>query len=168
MEVRVALALCIVIGSALCGKAFADSVRRRVRTLDSLAEGLRVLKIHMTGMFEPVRNALQRTDCDIMALVASAMEDGSSAGEAWRRVQMRASRRGGAIEALRDEDRKILEQLFSQLGQSGREAQEALLAGVIQAVDSQREKAAIKAREADRLYLSLGLLIGLMLALIVI
>ena len=51
---------------------------------------------------------------------------------------------------------------------TGREEQDLLLSGVVEALDRQQQAAQVKAGEADRLYLSLGLLIGLMLALIVI
>ena len=168
MEVRVAMALGLVLASAMCGKALADAVRRRARTLEALSEGLQTLRIHMTGRFEPVRNALEHCDCPVMALVAENMDDGASADEAWRSVQKRAARRGGPIDALNDGDRQILDHLFAGLGQSGRREQEALLSGTLRAIALRREGALAKAREADRLYLPLGILTGLMLALVVI
>ena len=168
MELRLILALCLVLGSALCGKALADGARRRARTLTALEEGTRRLKIHMTSLFEPVRDALERSDCPLFTLVGEAMEGGLSAGEGWLRAQRRASRRGGPIDALDEGDRQLLDRLFARLGQSGREEQEALLDASAREVARLRDGALKKAGEADRLYVTLGFLIGLMLALIVI
>ena len=75
---------------------------------------------------------------------------------------------GGMIDALSDADIDLLNRLFAGLGLSGRDSQEVLLAGCVRAISEARQEAAAMAREVDRLYVSLGLLIGLMLALIVI
>jgi len=168
MEARIATALCLVIASALCGKALADGVRRRAKTLEAILEGLRILRVHMIILFEPVRDALQRSECPIMVRVAEHMSNGTSAADAWTRAARQASRRGGEIDALSREDRTVLDELFSHLGESGREEQEAMLNMAIESVEAQREGALNKAREADKLYLPLGLLTGLMLALVVI
>lgn len=168
MEIRIVLSLCVVVFSALCGKTLADGVRRRADSLGALSEGLRRLRLHMTSMFEPVQNAMERADCPLLTLVAEGMREGLSAEAAWRKVEKRAARRGGAIDSLTEADRQILSRLFASLGQSGREEQDLLLAGTLEAVDAQRKAAQAKVGEADRLYASLGLLIGLMLALIVI
>jgi stage III sporulation protein AB len=165
---RIALAVCVVLGSTLCGKAASDAVRRRYRVLSTLAEDLQALRIHMTGMLMPVQCALEKTGCAVMRRVAEGMRTGCSAAEAWQAVRGGVLRRGGPADALSAEDLLALDALFGQLGQSGREEQEALLGASAQAVGRLRDGALKKAGEADRLYVSLGFLIGLMLALIVI
>ena len=156
-----------MLGSGLCGKAAADAVRRRARTLEGLTEGIRVLRIHMMGLLEPVQFALERSECPLLALVAAGVKDGRSAHEAWGELRGRTARRGGPVDALVEEDLQLLDRLFQRLGQSGREEQEALLSATLQSLELRLASARQKAGEADRLYLSLGLLIGLMLALIV-
>lgn len=168
MEARLILSLCLVLASAFCGKALADGVRRRARTLREIVEGLRRLRIRMTGMFEPVREALAHSDCPLLGAVAAGMADGGSALSGWNSLEKRGNRRGSPLEGLTEADRQILFQLFSGLGQTGREEQELLLASAIKAMERQLEGAQAKVAEADRLYGALGLLIGLMLALIVI
>lgn len=168
MDMRLALAACVVIGSTLCGKAAADQLRRRANTLDALAEGLRSLRVHMTGLYEPVQLALERSDCPLFTLVADGMKGGVGAKDAWAAVRRVAIRRGGPADALTERDLGVLDALFTGLGQSGREEQEALLDGAMEALTRLRDAARRKAGEADRLYVSLGLLIGLMLALIVV
>lgn len=122
----------------------------------------------MTGMLETVKQALCDADCDILAGIGSSMTPGGSAWEAWQAYSRRQARRGGRIDALTREDRQLLSGLFRHLGESGREAQELLLAGAIASLDRSLDAARLRAAEADRLYGSLGLLTGLMLALIVI
>ena len=165
---RLALAICAVLGSALCGKAAADAVRRRYRVLDGLADGIQTLRIHMTAMLQPVRHALEETGCDILTTVAENMAEGRSAADAWKVVRETVTRRGGPADALTQADLEALDALFSGLGQSGREEQQALLEAALQRIGRLRDGALKRAGEADRLYVSLGLLIGLMLALIVI
>ena len=142
--------------------------RQRASVLRGLTEGLRVLKIHMTGMFEPIQDALERSECPLLKSVSGRMRAGVSALEAWQAVSKERSRKGSATDALTESDRAILDRLFEHLGESGREEQDLLLEGTVQALEAQLEKAASSAAEADRLYLKLGILIGLMLALIVV
>ena len=168
MGMRVALTICLVLGCALCGRALADAARRRAGALKALAEGVRVLKIHMTGMLEPVQCALRSARCPLFAVVADGMGDGKSAGEAWRTARPAAMRRGGAAEALLESDARVLDALFDRLGQSGRSEQGALLSGAIDDLEALRDEAAKKAAETGRLYTALGLLIGMMIALILV
>jgi len=162
------LAICAVLGSTLCGKAAADAVRRRYRVLAALAEDLQTLRLHMTGMLMPLQCALDRTGCALMKQVAESMRQGCSAADAWQLVRGGAMRRGGPADALAAEDIGALDTLFGQLGQSGREEQGVLLDASMETVSRLRDGALKKAGEADRLYVSLGFLIGLMLALIMI
>lgn len=168
LETRIALAACVVLGSTLCGKAAADAARRRYRVLCALAEHLQTLRIHMTGMLQPVQRALESAGCPLMKRVAEGMREGRSAAEAWQAVRGSVTRRGGPADALAADDLEALDALFAQLGQSGREEQEALLGATLETVGRLRDGALKKAGEADRLYVSLGFLVGLMLALIVI
>ena len=168
LETRVVLAICAVLGSTLCGKAASDAVRRRYRVLAALAEDLQLLRIHMNGMLMPLQCALDRADCALMKQVAEGMREGRSANDAWQTIRQSALRRGGPADALASEDIGALDALFRQLGQSGREEQGVLLDASREKVSRLRDGALKKAGEADRLYVSLGFLIGLMLALIMI
>ena len=152
----------------LCGKAASDAVRRRYRVLAALAEDLQTLRIHMTGMLMPLQCALDRAGCALMKQVAEGMRQGRSAADAWQSIRGSVMRRGGPADALAAEDIGVLDTLFGQLGQSGREEQGVLLDASMETVNRLRESALKRAGEADRLYVSLGFLIGLMLALIVI
>ena len=168
METRLALAVCVVLGCALCGRALADAARRRANTLRALTEGMKVLRIHMTGMLEPVQCALAAANCPLFSQVAEAMGEGRSAGQAWRSVRRAAMRRGGPADALTESDAGVLDGLFERLGETGREEQAALIGASQERLEALRDEAVKRSAEAGRLYMSLGILFGLMLALIVL
>ena len=168
MEVRIALALCVVIASTLCGRALAGAARRRAMLLGQLAEGLKLLRVHMVTLLEPARESLLQSECAALRAVGEAMQDGIGADAAWQTVRKRARRPGGALDALSERDAQLLDRLFASLGVSGREAQDLLIKGAIQTLEEMQLQARAGAAEADRLYVALGVLVGLMLALIVI
>ena len=165
---RLMLALCLVLGCTMCGRAAAGAARRRVETLEDLLRGVRRLKHNMTHMLETVERALRAADCPILDRVSDALEPGGGAAEAWRRVLRRERRRGGLCDALTREDEMLLSRLFQQLGESGREAQEILLSDAIEEIKRALERARPRAAEAERLYGTLGVLAGLLIALVVI
>ena len=165
---RLALALCVIGGCGLCGNAFSMSSRRRAETLSALIQGIRVLRVHMIRMLEPVDIALISSECPVIAQAGKTMQPGECAGEAWRRVAEREARRGGMIDTLTLEDKRAVDGLFDQLGENGRDQQDILLSATLEALSKNLSEAEKRAGEAERLYLSLGLLTGLMLALIVI
>lgn len=165
---RLSLALCVVVGCGLCGNAMSMSARRRAEILLALIRGIRTLRIHMIHMLEPVALALSASDCPALERVGRDMKPGDCAGNAWRRVSGRETRRGGVLDALTAGDRRALDALFDQLGESGRDQQDILLSAAIEALTTNLTEAEKRAGEAERLYLSLGLLAGLTLALTVI
>lgn len=134
--------------------------------LTGLIRGLEDLRAHMTRMLEPAAQALGFTDCPLLRLIGAAMAPGVSAREAWSKVCAAENRRG--MDALVQEDREVLDQLFEHLGESGREQQNRLLGEAARRLRENLEDACARAGEAERLYGTLGLLLGLMLALIVV
>lgn len=135
--------------------------------LDEILGGLRLLKINMTNMLEPVRDALSGSGSAVLAQVGAGMAASVSAQESWSQIKRAQRRRGGMLDALNAEELRLLDRLFEHLGESGREAQEVLIRGALDALEPCAEAARHTAVEADRLYLTLGVLIGLMLALII-
>ena len=122
----------------------------------------------MTRMLEPAARALTLTGCPLLEKTGAAMTPGVSAGEAWKTVKAREDRRGGGMDALTREDREALDRLFEHLGESGREQQARLLNDAVTTLEGNLGSARAREGEAERLYGSLGLLVGLMLALIVV
>lgn len=161
MGIRLILAAVVVVGATLCGKALSDAARLRAKTLRELTEDVRLLRVHMVSMFEPVPDSMARANSSILQKVSEGMKTGLSAAAAWEKLRMKAH-------VLSREDREALDGLFEQLGESGRESQDALLTGTAEKLARLAEAAEERARAAERLYGTLGLLVGLALALIVI
>ncbi len=168
MEIRIVLAACVVIGSVLVGKALTGAAHRRVETIRGIMEGLRALRVRMVSMFEPVQHALSDSECPILRQVGRRMGEGKSAGASWMSEKSRLCRAGGAADALTRADIQTLDRLFAHLGESGREAQDILLTESSEEMEHLLDEARKRAGEADRLYVALGLMVGLMLALIVV
>lgn len=122
----------------------------------------------MLRMLEPTGRALAAADCAILRQVGEAMKPGVSAMEGWKQVCGGRSRWRCGMDALTREDRQALDHFFSHLGESGREQQGLLLDQTIQVLAGVLAEAESKAGESEKLYGSLGLLLGLMLALIVV
>lgn len=165
---RFVLALCVVIACTLCGNALAGAARRRVRVLESLFQGLKLLRLHMISMFEPVQQALKASGCGILEAVGREMAPGVSASQAWISVGGVQRRKGGMLDALSPEDIAGLDEMFEQLGESGRDQQDILIGNACAALSRSLKTARDRTAEADRLYTSLGALTGLMIALILI
>lgn len=165
---RLALALCIVVSCALGGWSIAASTRRRAAALQAIIEAMKALRIQMTTMFEPLQVCLSRSECALFQQIGAGMGDGVSACDAWQTVRTRARRSGGMIDALAESDVQTLDRAFCHLGESGRASQDLLLKSCIAMLEGARDAAREKSKEADRLYITLGTLLGLMLALIVI
>ena len=69
MDNRVILALCVVVGSSMCGKSLSGAARRRVELLKALIDGVKILKVHMVSMFEPVQISLSQSESALMARI---------------------------------------------------------------------------------------------------
>lgn len=165
---RIALALCLVMGSTFIGQALSASSRRRVALLKNWILGVKMLRIHMSGMLETVDKALRMTDCPAMVQVSENMQNGQSAATAWQSLREKLCRHGNALDALKTSDREVLDNLFENLGQTGRSAQSMHLQSILKQLSDQLENARMQLSECQRLYVTVGFLVGLMLALVVI
>ena len=136
--------------------------------LKTLIDGMKSLQIHMLHMLEPVASALVFTECPLLEQTGRAMTPGTSAREAWTWVKDISSGRRSGLETLAGEDLQTLDAFFHKLGEVGRAEQGLLLNRVIRTLEENLEGARSSAGEAERLYGSLGLMVGLMLALLVV
>lgn len=122
----------------------------------------------MLGLLESTDMALSGNSSNLLRAVGERMTGGVSASEAWQTVAPELRRRGGAADCLEEGDVQLLDRFFSGLGVSGREEQQLLFEGTIRELEERTEAARGTSVQADRLYLTLSTLIGMMLALIVI
>ena len=133
-----------------------------------VSEALKTLKWHIVSRFEPVQLSLMRSGSDLMETVGRRMETGTSAAAAWMAIKQDRTVGRKWLSAYTEGDTELLDRLFGELGQSGRQAQGDLIDGVQEALRARIRSLETEARAADKLYGPLGLLLGLMLALILL
>lgn len=168
MGMRIIFAVFIVCGCVLLGKSLSSAMHRRVSTLERLIRGTKMLRIHMSGMLELVSEALSATNCEAFAAVGQEMRNSGSAKQAWQKIRRKMLARGGYLDALSKRDCEILDDLFDNLGASGRREQEIIILSSIRRFEEQLHGAKIQLNERDRLNISIGFLIGLIIALAVV
>ena len=168
MGTRVILAIVLVVACTLLGRAMGNALRRRVTLLDNLIEGVKMLRLHMSGMLERVSDALAATNCSVFVETGREMEAGLSAHAAWEKIMPDKIARGGELDALSGRDRDIIGNLFDNLGEVSRREKEIIIHGIIKQIYDQREGAKMQLSERERLYTSVGFLLGLMFAIAVI
>lgn len=168
---RTGAVLLVVGGAATAGWTAAARLRRRPRELRQIQTGLHVLRTEIDWGAVPLPAALARAGgclegptARIFAEAAAHLAggEGLAAGEAWERALAAA----GPETALTPGDVEILRALAVSLGTSHREDQvrhlEVCLGRLAEAEQRARERA-----DADaRLYQQLGVLGGLLLALL--
>ena len=93
------------------------------------------------------------------------MAGGEDAATAWRALLPALSRRGGALDSLTREDFDALAALFGGLGTGARAEQEALFSATMRELGRLEGEASKTGAEKGKLYTTLGLLCGLMLAI---
>lgn len=168
MELRLALAAVIVVGCGLCGRSLAWGFSRRCRLLEEMLEALRMLRIQIVRMLEPLDRALRQCGSPIFARAADELSIAASVHDAWKAICARECRRGGVADSLVRQDLEALDKLFGQLGESGREAQDAAIRACVASLELALDAAHQRAATAGRLYTSVGFLTGLAIAVLMI
>lgn len=162
---RVVLVVLAAIGAALVGRSVAASCARRARTLRQAMDALQILRIQMLERLLPLHAALKHSRFEPLQRVGERMAGGEDAATAWRALLPALSRRGGALDSLTPEDFDALAALFDGLGAGARAEQEALFSATMRELGRLRGKRPKLARKRGKLYTTLGLLCGLMLAI---
>ena len=162
---RVVLVVLAAIGAALVGRSVAASCARRARTLRQAMDALQILRIQMLERLLPLHAALKHSRFEPLQRVGERMAGGEDAATAWRALLPALSRRGGALDSLTPEDFDALAALFDGLGAGARAEQEALFSATMRELGRLEGEASKTGAEKGKLYTTLGLLCGLMLAI---
>lgn len=168
MRLRLALAGCVVMGCALAGRSFAWASGRRKRLLERTLDALKMLRMQIVHFLEPLEEALRRSEFPLFVQTAGQLPACRGALEAWKQVMDRETRRGGAADSLRRRELDALERLFERLGESGRAAQDDAIRACAALIEEALSEARVQSEQADRLYTSMGLLLGLAIAVLLI
>ena len=162
---RVALALLAAVGSALIGRSVARGCARRAAALRSAMDAMQLLRIQMLERLLPLRAALEKSAFEPFRAVASELLNGDGAPGAWERARAALTRRGRALDCMMPEDLAALDRLFAGLGATARAEQELLFSACLAEIGLLEGEARRTGAEKGRLYTTLGLLGGLMLAI---
>ena len=158
----------MVAGCFWMGKALCFAGHSRAKTLSELTQVLRRLQVRMLEEIMPLQDALSSMDSPLTRGVAAQMRPNEPLDAAWKRAREALCRRGGMLDSLREEDLRVLDGLFENLGLSGRMDQRLLMEKVERELE-ELEKAARRANdEHGKLYGSLGALAGLALAVCIL
>lgn len=168
MKLRIGLACAVVIGCALCGRAMVSSLDGRCRLIAELIAALRTMRIHVTEHVEPLKSALQHSGSPLLEEVAKALAQNSEPTMAWARVRKDATNRGGVADCLGAKEIESLDQLFSQLGGTGKSQQDLALLRCIATLEEIEKAEKARLNESARLYTTLGTLLGLAIAVLMI
>lgn len=168
MQLKLALAVCITVACALCGRSIAGAAFRRCRLLQALIEALRMLKVQSVSMLEPLEVALRRTEQPLFVQTAQRLPSEASAGAAWRAVRDSETARGKSADCLLEQDLAPLDRLFEHLGECSRAEQDEAIRTCIGRMESALSEARERSVQISRLYTSVGLLTGLAIAVIMI
>ena len=168
MKLRLILAAIVVLAGGLCGRSLAWSPARRYRLILELMDALKMLKIQMVDLLEPVDRALVRSGTPTFAAIAGAIGKSGGVEAAWKSVCARERARGGRLDCLTDHDCELLDRLFEQLGQSGRSGQEQVLDACMAALERSQADARERSGRISKLYPAIGLLGGLAVVVVMI
>lgn len=162
---RIALALLAAIGSALIGRSVAAGCARRAAVLRAAMDAMQLLRIQMLERLLPLHAALEKSAFEPFRLAGAGVLGGESAHGAWSAARSKLTRRGAALDCLTAQDLSALDGLFAGLGASTRAEQEALFSASLHEIGQLEGEARKSGAEKGRLYTTLGLLGGLMLAI---
>ena len=165
---RVGAACMMTAASAWGGRMLAGTQTRRMQALEEALHGVRRLQVEMLDRRLPVKEALAACPGALFAAVSRAMEGGSPPGTAFGAAEGSLSARGGPLDSLTGGDLAALRRLFSGLGENGVEPQRLRLHESAEELERLLGEARRKREEHGRLYTSLGALVGLAAALLLL
>ena len=162
---RIALALLAAVGSALIGRSIAQGCLRRAAALRQAMDAMQLLRIQMLERLLPLHAALEKSGFEPFRLAGTLLAGGESGASAWKKAAAKLTKRGAQLDCLTADDLSALSSLFDGLGMSARAEQEVLFASALREVGRLESEAQKSGAEKGKLYTTLGLLCGLMLAI---
>lgn len=158
----------IPVGCAGAGKILSNTKKRRAEVISEILAAVRVLRLRMLNSMEPLSILLRKSDCLLFRELGNSLWVGSSLAECWALQKKHSAQKGGLLDSLTQEDMRVLDTLFENLGKSGRDEQGELFAGIINRLEEAQQSARKKQTEAARMYTALGALAGVMIAILLV
>ena len=162
------LVLCAVVTCTICGHTLSASTVRRQKLLSEILQALRILKVQLGTLLDPLEHALMQTKQGLFMIVAEGLPAAFSPRDAWIQAKTQACARGEQADCLGENDLAALDRLFDQLGSNGREGQMEAINSCILLLEGLYAEAKERSAQVGKVYTSLGFLSGLALALMMI
>lgn len=160
--------IAILCFSTMLGKAFANQYKDREKELKQVRSAFNMLKTKISYTYEPLPQIFLEMGTDFEGEIGHLFQLASikmkelSAGEAWK-YSLEHVRTN-----LKAEDKKVLENLENLLGRTSIEGQLSEIELIEQFLEKQIEIAEEERRKNEKLYRSLGIMAGAMIAIILI
>lgn len=164
MNLKWTMVLCIIIASTLCGYSLAGAASEKQKFLMGLVSAVKKLRICVVDMMLPIEQALKQTGFLLFCEVADRIVKERSLYDAWRMT----SDSGRISVNLSASEKNTLDELFMQLGGSGRSMQDELLCGHICVFEMYADEARERAAKVCRVYASIGFLTGMAIAILLV
>ena len=158
----------IPIGCAGTGRVMANAKKRRAELLGEILAAVRVLRIRMLNSMEPLSVLLRKSDSSLFCDLGNSLWVGSSLSECWAEQKRTGTKRGGMLDSLGESELHVLDELFENLGGSGRDEQAELFGRVISQLEEMQDAARKKQTESAKMYTALGALAGVMIAILMV
>lgn len=165
--IRMAAALAMTAACGGLGYSAARSPIRRRTALEELGRAVDRLEIAMLEKRMPLGEALRSGGGALFERAAVYLEE-LEPDKALRRAAQELSGRMGALDALTPDDMTAVYHLADELGRQGAQRQRLLLHETREELRRLEVQAALQAAEKGKLYVSLGVLGGLMLGVALI
>lgn len=166
--IRLTVAAVLSLAGAALGRSLSTARRARATRLREAAVAVKRLKMGMLSRMLPLREALNDAGDPTLHQVSVRMTGSVSPLDAWMAARDALTARGAHLACLEAGDLEVVGALFGGLGASFADGQRVLLEETEQKLSALAEDARVKAEGQARLYTSLGLLVGLSLAVILL
>lgn len=165
---RITVACAIVVASALCGHSAAASQQRRCRLIAELIQAIHEMRIRMVVHLEPIETVLKNSGTTLFRNVAVRIGEYGSIYDAWISARGQLTARGCSADCLGEGEIHVLDVMFSGLGESGKHQQDLLLRTCAAELETIAKSEKNRLEQISRLYTTLGMLLGLMIAVVLI
>ncbi len=158
----------ILLAGAGTGRMLSGARRRRYELLGELLAAMRVLRLRMLNSMEPLGILLRKSDSRLFQDLGNGLWEGCGLRECWEELRGERTRRGRMLDSLTEDDLRLLDGFFQNLGGSGREEQMELFASVIAQLEEAQSQARSSFADASKTYTALGALVGIAVCILIV
>ncbi|MCL2382688.1 MAG: hypothetical protein FWC79_00510 [Oscillospiraceae bacterium] len=167
--IRIIIYSLIFLGASLIGILVSKKYANRVRELREFKSGLHMFKTKMRFTYEPIPDIFQEISKGLNSNIGTVFSIASNnmklltAGRAWE-LAIENTR----LLNINEEDKKALQNLSRLLGKTDVQGQVSQIEITESILDEQITKAEIDRKRSEKMYRSLGMIIGLAIVIILL